>query len=117
LTHDTDGTDRHAGPLTAQEEIERLTLHALLQGQKLVELEARVRQLQTALDSRLIIERANGILAERYDLSIDQAFALLRDAARTNRRQLRAVAGEVVDAPRRFSSADIVETLRRLNYS
>jgi AmiR/NasT family two-component response regulator len=116
LTHDTDGTDGHPGPLTAPEEIERLTLHAVLQGQKLVELEARVRQLQTALDSRLIIERANGILAERYDLSIDQAFALLRDAARTSRRPLRQLARDVVEAPRRFSPAEIVEGLRRLDY-
>ena len=117
MTHDTDGTDGHPRPLTAPEEIERLTLHALLQGQKLVELETTVRQLQTALDSRLIIERAKGILAERYDLSIDQAFALLREAARTSRRQLRELARDVVETPRRISPADIVEGLRRLDYS
>jgi AmiR/NasT family two-component response regulator len=116
LTHDTDGTDGHPGSLTAHEEIERLTLHALVQGQKLAELETTVQQLQTALDSRLIIERANGILAERYDLSIDQAFALLRDAARTSRRPLRQLASDVVERPRRISPADIVEGLGRLDY-
>ena len=116
MTHDTDGTDGHRGPLTAHEEIERLTLHALVQGQKLAELETTVQQLQTALDSRLIIERANGILAERYELSIDQAFALLRDAARTSRRPLRQLASDVVETPRRISPADIVEGLRRMDY-
>ena len=116
MTHDTDGTDGHPGPRTTQEEIERLTLHTLVQGQKLVELETTVQQLQTALDSRLIIERANGILAERYDLSIDQAFELLREAARTSRRPLRGLANDVVAAPRRFSPAEIVEGIRRLEY-
>ena len=115
MTQDSDGTDGDQGPLTAREEIEGLTLHALVQGQKLVELEATVQQLQSALDSRLIIERANGILAERYDLSIDHAFALLRDAARTSRRPLRQLAGSVVEAPRRISPAEIVEGLARLD--
>ena len=116
MAHDRDGTDGHPGPLTMQEEIERLTLHAVFQGQKLVELETTVKQLRTALDSRVIIERANGILAERYDLSIDQAFELLRDAARTSRRPLRGLARDVVDTPRRFSPAEILEGLRRLQY-
>ncbi len=115
MTHDTDGTDGHPGPLTEHEEIQRLTLHALLRGQKLAELETQVGQLQGALDSRLIIERAKGILAERYDLSIDQAFALLRESARTSRRPLRQLARDVVETPRRISPADIVEGLRRLD--
>ena len=114
MTQHTDGTDGHHGPLTAPDEIERLALDALRQRKKLDELAARVLQLQAALDSRIVLERANGILAERYDLPIDEAFALLREAARNSRRRIRDVATDIVEAPREFSPAEIVDALRRL---
>jgi AmiR/NasT family two-component response regulator len=59
-------------------------------------LQAQNEQLQQALDSRIAIEQAKGILAERYRLSVDDAFALLRRAARSNRLKLHAVAADVV---------------------
>jgi AmiR/NasT family two-component response regulator len=113
VARETDGTDGQPGPITALEEIERLTLQAHGQGQRIAELETTVRQLQTALDSRLIIERANGILAERFDLSIEDGFALLRRSARTSRRPLHELARDVVESPRRFSPSEIVEAIER----
>src|SRR6202522_4094347 len=54
-------------------------------------------QLQTALNSRVIIEQAKGKLAERLGLDMDQAFTLLRDRARTSNRRLSDLAQAFVD--------------------
>lgn len=53
-------------------------------------------QLQTALDSRIVIEQAKGILAERKHIDVDQAFALLRRLARENNLRLHDVARATV---------------------
>ncbi len=55
-----------------------------------------VEQLQGALDSRVVIEQAKGILAAENKISIDQAFALLRRHANDRNATLRAVAEAVV---------------------
>ena len=52
--------------------------------------------LQRALDSRIVIEQAKGTLAERFDVDVDEAFRLLRLAARSNRIRLRDLATRVV---------------------
>ena len=49
-------------------------------------------QLQTALNSRVIIEQAKGKLAERLGVDMDQAFSLLRDFARARNRRLSELA-------------------------
>jgi transcriptional regulator with GAF, ATPase, and Fis domain len=54
-------------------------------------------QLQYALNSRIIIEQAKGMLAERGQMSISDAFTLLRAYARDQNRQLSTVAREVLD--------------------
>jgi AmiR/NasT family two-component response regulator len=48
----------------------------------------RRAQLEHALQSRVAIEQAKGIVAERYGVSLDEAFQLIRRAARTNRIKL-----------------------------
>jgi ANTAR domain len=62
-----------------------------------VRLYTRVEQLETALQSRIVIEQAKGVLAERMQLQPDEAFQLLRLAARSERRKLDALAKQVVD--------------------
>ncbi len=54
-------------------------------------------QLQHALDSRLVIEQAKGILAERGKVDVDQAFLLLRGYARRRQMRIAAVARQVID--------------------
>lgn len=56
-----------------------------------------VDQLQQALDSRVVLEQAKGILAGHPDLDLDQAFDLLRKLARTTNSKLTLVAAKVVD--------------------
>ena len=53
-------------------------------------------QLQTALNSRVAIEQAKGVLVERHGLTFDAAFAALRRFARDNNRKLSDVAVAVV---------------------
>ena len=83
-----DGVDARALPAQIAAEMERLVVYADAQ-------ERKVSELQGALDSRVVIEQAIGILAERFDLPIPDAFEVLRSAARNSRREVRAVAEEV----------------------
>lgn len=53
-------------------------------------------QLQRALDSRVVIEQAKGVVAATHGTSIDQAFQLIRQHARSHNASLRAVAEAVV---------------------
>jgi transcriptional regulator with GAF, ATPase, and Fis domain len=54
-------------------------------------------QLQTALNSRVIIEQAKGKLAERLGIDVSQAFDLLRDQARNRNQRLSDLARALVD--------------------
>ncbi|KFU81438.1 GAF domain-containing protein [Amycolatopsis lurida] len=54
-------------------------------------------QLQTALNSRVLIEQAKGVLAERLRVSVDDAFGVLRAYARSNNRKILSVAAGIVD--------------------
>ena len=51
----------------------------------------------SALNSRVLIEQAKGVLAERAKLSMDEAFTWLRHYARSHNRPLVAVAQAVID--------------------
>jgi AmiR/NasT family two-component response regulator len=79
---------------------------------KLVEdLRAQNAQLEEALSSRIVIEQAKGVLAERYRLDMDRAFQILRGAARASRSRLRDLAAEVVEG-RRTPTAIEFELMR-----
>ena len=53
-------------------------------------------QLQQALESRIVIEQAKGITAQKKSVTIDHACQLMRGHARNNHASLRTVAEAIV---------------------
>jgi GAF domain-containing protein len=53
-------------------------------------------QLEQALTSRVVIERATGIVAGRLTMDVDQAFALMRAGCRRRNRRLTDLAHDIV---------------------
>ncbi len=69
---------------------------AILQNQAISDSRTLTGQLQRALTSRIAIEQAKGVIAEHLGIDIDQAFAGLRQYARSNNRRLTDVAEDVI---------------------
>lgn len=69
---------------------------ALLQVRAVSDAQGLAQQLHTALNSRVTIEQAKGVLAERGHLAMDAAFDLMRAFARSNNRRLVTVAEAVI---------------------
>src|SRR5690242_5702107 len=67
----------------------------LLQQRAIQRRDTLTEQLQTALNSRILIEQAKGVLAERLQLDMEKAFALLRGNARSTNRRLSDLAQAV----------------------
>lgn len=61
--------------------------------------ELLTEQLQSALNSRIVIEQAKGAIAQAHRVSVDAAFARLRAYARRSGRRLSEVAYAVVTEP------------------
>jgi transcriptional regulator with GAF, ATPase, and Fis domain len=70
---------------------------ALLQERAIRRGEVLAEQLETALNSRVIIEQAKGVLAERGRIGMDAAFRRLRGYARSTNSRLAQIARAVVD--------------------
>jgi AmiR/NasT family two-component response regulator len=64
------------------------------------QLADRTAQLHVALDSRVAIEQAKGVLAERRGITPEEAFDLLRSTARRRRMSLHGLAETVVASAR-----------------
>ena len=70
---------------------------AILQERSIHRAEALTEQLQGALNSRILVEQAKGVLAQTQGISVDQAFSRLREQARRERRKLVDVARALLD--------------------
>ncbi|MGW7079143.1 ANTAR domain-containing protein [Streptomyces sp. NPDC054866] len=70
----------------------------LIQARTLRQQHTVNEQLHTALQSRIVIEQAKGVLAVRSNTTLNQAFDALRQHARRNRILLSSVARDVIEA-------------------
>ncbi|MDF2966317.1 MAG: hypothetical protein K0Q93_95 [Nocardioidaceae bacterium] len=71
----------------------------LMQERAIRRSEVLAEQLQTALNSRIVVEQAKGALAQMHGVSVDDAFDLLRSHARSTGTRLSDVARRVVTDP------------------
>ena len=109
-----DGASPNGAPAseTTVRELPRLSLDTHAQERKISELERTVSNLQHALDTRVVIDRAVGMLSERFDLAATDAFELMRAAARHSRRPVRALATELTES-RGQTPEEIADAARR----
>ncbi|MEY2461788.1 MAG: hypothetical protein QOG30_3618 [Acidimicrobiaceae bacterium] len=96
LFHLSAGDMREADVLAAQAFADVATI-AVLQHRAVLEAQVLNEQLNTALNSRILIEQAKGVLSERASLNMEQAFAVLRTHARNHNLRLVAVATDVIN--------------------
>ena len=89
---DMDGDDLRAGRALADMATIGVLHERTVREQEVVRL-----QLQHALDSRVIIEQAKGVVAARSGTSIDRAFDVIRGHARSTRTPIAQVAHDLVD--------------------
>lgn len=68
----------------------------LLQERSITELRTTTGQLQTALQSRVLLEQAKGAIAERHSIDVDAAFVFICNYARSHGRLLTEVARNIV---------------------
>ncbi|MEU5562117.1 GAF and ANTAR domain-containing protein [Micromonospora musae] len=84
----------------------------LLQQRAIHHRDILTTQLQTALNSRVLIEQAKGVLAERLHVDVGEAFALLRDGARSRNRRLSDLAQAIVEGSEKLppgAAADLTD--------
>lgn len=103
----------HTGPLSNDDrDLAQALAHvasvALVHGQMAADKDVVVAQLSTALNSRVVIEQAKGVIAEKGDLEMDQAFSVMRRYARDNNERLSDLAAAIVS--RQVPAATVLTT-------
>lgn len=83
------------GILTGQAMADIATI-GILQERAVREARVLAEQLQAALNSRVVLEQAKGVLAEKARVSVDDAFRMLRGYARGTNQRLHDVAAAMV---------------------
>ncbi len=84
----------------------------LLQARAVREAHVLAEQLSVALSTRVVIEQAKGVLAERSSVDMDTAFRLLRTHARNHNERLAQVACDVIERRLDLSRMDSAEKVK-----
>lgn len=84
----------------------------LIQERVIAARDVLAEQLQSALNSRVVLEQAKGILAERAGLGVTEAFEMMRRHARSNGLKLSAVAADIIDGTLADLSAPATDASR-----
>jgi GAF domain-containing protein len=95
LFHIDPGEMREADVAAAQALADVATI-AILQHRATLEVQVLNEQLNHALNSRIVIEQAKGMVAEREGVDMEAAFVRLRSYARNNNLRLADVARDVI---------------------
>jgi GAF domain-containing protein len=82
---------------------------AILQHRAALEAQVINSQLTHALNSRIVIEQAKGMVAERLNINMEQSFKTLRGHARNNNLRLADIATAVIDGTLASSALDPVQ--------
>ncbi|GAA2908637.1 transcriptional regulator [Actinoplanes cyaneus] len=93
---DAAGDDFATGDVAIMQALADAATIGLLQERAVTRSEAVSEQLQAALNSRIVIEQAKGAAAQMHNVSVDEAFTLIRDYARHHNRRLTEVAHAVI---------------------
>jgi hypothetical protein len=94
-----------AGTLRVGQALADVATIGLLQQRAIRSRDLLTEQLRDALNSRVLIEQAKGVLAERLRLDLDEAFVLLRRGARSGNRRLSELAQAIVDGTEQLPPA------------
>lgn len=78
----------------------------ILQERSLRDVNFVNEQLQLALDTRILVEQAKGVLAQQEKLTMDEAFTALRNYSRVNGTSLRTSARDLIN--RRLDTAAVM---------
>ena len=70
---------------------------AILQERSIAQAEVLTSQLQVALNSRIVIEQAKGALSRMEGVSVEEAFLILRNRARSQRVRLVDIARDILE--------------------
>jgi transcriptional regulator with GAF, ATPase, and Fis domain len=94
---ESDTTSLDERDLRAAQALADIATVGIQQDRAMRESETVRSQLQTALDSRVVIEQAKGVVAYTHDEDMDAAFRRIRGYARDGRRPISEVARAIVD--------------------
>ncbi|RKD30064.1 ANTAR domain-containing response regulator [Thermohalobacter berrensis] len=79
------------------EQLYQIIDFALFNSSKIKNLQSRVEKLETKLSGRKLIDRAKGIIMEKFDMTENEAYKFLRKKSMDNCKPMEEVAKEIIN--------------------